>query len=41
VTGIGAGWGYHEPTELLEAGAVAVAQSPADVLTLIKEQDDG
>lgn len=32
---IGAGWGYHEPQELLEAGAVAVAERPLDVLQLI------
>lgn len=39
--GIGAGWGYHEPSELIEAGAVAVADGPLDVLTLIKEHVDG
>ena len=39
--GIGAGWGYHEPTELLEAGAVAVAQRPSDVLELIRSHVDG
>jgi len=32
VTGIGAGWGYHEAAELLAAGAVAVAEAPLDVL---------
>ena len=26
-TGIGAGWGYHEADELLDAGAVAVAEA--------------
>jgi len=35
-TGIGAGWGYHEAAELIEAGAVAVAETPLDVLTLIQ-----
>jgi phosphoglycolate phosphatase len=40
-TGIGAGWGYHEAKELLAAGAVAVADRPPDVLTLIQEQIDG
>ena len=39
--GIGAGWGYHEADELLEAGAVAVADDPRDVLTLIREHVDG
>ena len=39
--GIGAGWGYHEPAELLEAGAVAVAQRPSDVLELIRSHVDG
>ena len=39
--GIGAGWGYHEPRELLEAGAVAVAERPKDVLDLIGERADG
>ncbi|HWJ39012.1 MAG TPA: HAD-IA family hydrolase [Sphingomicrobium sp.] len=38
---IGAGWGYHEQAELLEAGALAVAGEPLDVLTLIKEHVDG
>lgn len=40
-SGIGAGWGYHEPEELIRAGAVAVAGRPLDVLTLIKEHVDG
>ena len=39
--GIGAGWGYHETAELLEAGAVAVADQPFDVLHLIREHVDG
>ena len=34
-TGIGAGWGYHEAAELLEAGAAAVADAPLDVLGLL------
>ena len=29
---IGAGWGYHDADELIEAGAVAVAEQPLDVL---------
>jgi phosphoglycolate phosphatase len=36
-TGIGAGWGYHEPEELLEAGAVAVAEQPLEILKLLRE----
>jgi phosphoglycolate phosphatase len=39
--GIGAGWGYHDAHELIEAGAVAVADAPGDVLNLIREQVDG
>ncbi|HEY8591791.1 MAG TPA: HAD-IA family hydrolase [Sphingomicrobium sp.] len=39
--GIGAGWGYHPADELLAAGAVAVAQRPIEVLTLVKEHVDG
>jgi phosphoglycolate phosphatase len=40
-TGIGAGWGYHEPEELIEAGAAAVAEEPLDVLRLIGSKVDG
>jgi phosphoglycolate phosphatase len=39
--GIGAGWGYHEAKELLDAGAVAVADHPLHVLHLIREHADG
>ena len=35
--GIGAGWGYHDTGELLDAGAVAVADQPLDVLAVIQE----
>jgi phosphoglycolate phosphatase len=38
---IGAGWGYHETEELVEAGAVAVAAKPLDVLALVGEHVDG
>jgi phosphoglycolate phosphatase len=38
---IGAGWGYHEAEELLEAGAIGVAERPMDVLALVREQADG
>ena len=40
-TGIGAAWGYHDPHELIEAGAAAVAEVPLDVLNLIREHVDG
>ena len=33
--GIGAGWGYHPGEELLAAGAIAVAERPADVLDIV------
>lgn len=39
--GIGAGWGYHDAEELLEAGAVAVARQPLEVLQLFREHADG
>jgi len=39
--GIGAGWGYHACQELMEAGAVAVAERPLEVLELIREHADG
>lgn len=38
---IGAGWGYHEIDELIEAGAVGVAERPIDVLSLIRSHVDG
>ena len=40
-TGIGAGWGYHEAHELIEAGAVAVAETPGEVLALVRSHVDG
>ena len=40
-SGIGAGWGYHDSEELLEAGAIGVAERPLDVLNLIREHADG
>ena len=40
-SGIGAGWGYHDAQELIDAGAVAVADAPSEVLTLIREHVDG
>ena len=40
-SGIGAGWGYHDAEELIDAGAVAVADQPLDVLSLVAEHVDG
>ena len=37
---IGAGWGYHDTKELLEAGALAVVDRPIDVLALVRERID-
>jgi phosphoglycolate phosphatase len=37
-TGIGAGWGYHEAQEMLDAGAIAVAETPLDVLKFIPRE---
>lgn len=39
--GIGAAWGYHPAEELLAAGAVAIADRPSAVLTLVRELVDG
>lgn len=35
VRAIGVAWGYHEPQELLDAGAEAVAQSPSELAEMI------
>lgn len=40
-SGIGAGWGYHDAEELLDAGAVAVANGPLEILDLIREHVHG
>lgn len=40
-TGIGAGWGYHEAHEILDAGAIAVADKPLDVLAILKGNREG
>jgi phosphoglycolate phosphatase len=40
-TGIGAGWGYHDETELIAAGAVAVANDPAEVMAIAREAVNG
>jgi phosphoglycolate phosphatase len=38
---IGAGWGYHDPQELIDAGAIAIATEPSQVLSLIPERAHG
>jgi phosphoglycolate phosphatase len=38
---IGAAWGYHEAQELMDAGALAVASQPREVLALVREHVDG
>ena len=35
VAPIGVAWGYHEPAELLRAGAVSVADAPSQLTELI------
>jgi len=40
-TPIGVGWGYHDAQELIEAGAVAVAERPLDVRDLVREHVHG
>lgn len=37
-TGIGAAWGYHEPAELLAAGAAIVAHSAEEVIDFLAQQ---
>lgn len=39
--GIGVAWGYHEPDELIAAGAVAVAGQPLEVLDLVRSHVHG
>ena len=39
-TGIGAGWGYHDESELLAAGAIAVAMEPREVIGLLPRGKD-
>lgn len=36
VTAVGVAWGYHEPQELLDAGAHFVAEEPAAIMTLAR-----
>ncbi|MEA3058436.1 MAG: phosphoglycolate phosphatase [Sphingomonadales bacterium] len=40
-TPFGAAWGYHDTEELIEAGAVAVAERPLDILDLVREHANG
>ena len=40
-TSIGAGWGYHDEQELIDAGARSVASFPADVVRLAREAVHG
>jgi phosphoglycolate phosphatase len=40
-SGIGAGWGYHDAEELIQAGAVGVAERPQDVVAIIGSQVRG
>ncbi|MDH5188364.1 MAG: HAD-IA family hydrolase [Rhodospirillaceae bacterium] len=38
---VGVGWGYHEKDELLEAGAIGVADNTDDLITMIFNMDNG
>jgi phosphoglycolate phosphatase len=38
---IGAAWGYHETQELVDAGAIAIADRPLDVLELVRRHKLG
>ncbi len=37
VRAVGVDWGYHHPDELIEAGAVAVLEQPAELVPYIEE----
>jgi phosphoglycolate phosphatase len=37
VKAIGVTWGYHHPDELIESGAHAIAETPADIARLLEE----
>ena len=39
-TGIGVAWGYHDPEELIAAGAVAVAATPGDILRIAARTEE-
>ena len=38
---IGAAWGYHDRDELIEAGAIAVAEQPMEILELARNSANG
>lgn len=38
---VGVAWGYHDADDLVAAGAVTVAQTPAQILSFAREMDDG
>ena len=38
---IGAAWGYHDAEELIEAGAVGIAERPLEVLQLVRSHVHG
>ncbi|MEO7564542.1 MAG: HAD-IA family hydrolase [Sphingomicrobium sp.] len=38
---VGVAWGYHEPAELIDAGAVTVAETPRDILEFALERSNG
>jgi phosphoglycolate phosphatase len=39
--GIGAAWGYHDASDLLAAGAVAVAKEPLEVIKILEGHGHG
>jgi len=41
VTPLGVAWGWHEPEQLMEAGADRVAASPAELLTILAPELTG
>lgn len=38
---VGVAWGYHDHDDLIAAGAVTVAQTPAQILGFAREMDNG
>ena len=38
---VGVAWGYHDSAELVRAGAVTVAETPADILPFARSRTDG
>ncbi|MEO6432512.1 MAG: HAD-IA family hydrolase [Sphingomicrobium sp.] len=38
---IGVAWGYHEPEELIDAGALLVAEEPRQIFDFARDQLDG